>query len=68
MKKDIENKIEKVKWQIHAETSASSILMCIILWKLFGGWFGIVCSLVILGNLMTLTKSVSHLGKNYFIN
>ena len=59
-------KIERIKWQIHAETSITQICMWIIFWKLFGGWVGYVAIFFILGNIGTLWKSVSKLGKDYY--
>ena len=59
-------KIDKLKWQIHSETSVLSILMWTIIWKLFGGWIGGVCAFMIFGNLCTLFKSINFLGNDYF--
>lgn len=57
--------MEKLKWQIHAETSITQIMLWIILWKLFGGWVGYLSAVIIVGNIITLFKSVNKLGKNY---
>lgn len=58
---------ENIKWQIHAETSVTQIMLWIIIAKLFGGWFlYIVTGMFIVGNIFTLLKSVSKLPKDYF--
>lgn len=61
-----ENQINNLKWQVHAETSMSQIMLWIIMWKLFGGIVGFLAVLFIGGNLYTLFKSISKLPKNYF--
>jgi hypothetical protein len=57
---------EQLKWQIHSETSITSILFWIIIWKMFGGWVGGISAFMIFGNLVTLLKSIKHLGTSYF--
>ena len=54
--------MEKIKWQIHAETSLIQIMFWIILIKLFGGII-ITCLgiLYIIGNFSTLFKSLNRL-------
>ncbi len=48
---------EKLKWQIHAESSISDLLKWVIIWKLFGGWVGYVCFFLIILNMFTFLKS-----------
>ena len=61
------DKIDKIKWQINAETSLTQIMLWAIVIKIFGGLFitilGIIC---IIGNVITLTRSGIKLGKDYF--
>lgn len=60
---------EKLKWQIHAESSLTQMFLDVILWKLFGRWVGYFAFISILGNLYTLLKSVIRLhklDKDYF--
>ena len=59
----IEDRLEKIKWQLHAETSVTNLLLWAIVWKLTGWW--LLCGILILGNLITSWNSVSHLGKGY---
>lgn len=58
--------MDKLKWQIHSETSITQALMWIIMWKLFGGWVGYLAVILIAGNIYTLFKSSAKLGKGYF--
>lgn len=58
--------MEKIKWQIHAETSITQIMLWIIVWKLFGGWVGYLAPVMIIGNIYTTLKSSLKLGKYYF--
>jgi len=59
--------VDKIKWQIHAKTCLTQIMLWIIVMKLFGGWFILIIgSLSIIGNMITLIWSVIKLGKNYF--
>ena len=57
---------KKIKWQLHAETSATSILLWIIIGKLFGGWVWGLSAFMIFGNITTLIKSIKHLGSDYY--
>jgi len=57
---------DRLKWQIHSETSLTSILLWLIIGKLFGGWVVGVSAFMILGNIATLIKSITHLGGDYF--
>lgn len=59
-------KENQLKWQIHAETSVTSLLMWIIIGKLFGGWVWGLSAFFILGNFFTVCKSVKNLGSDYF--
>lgn len=59
--------VDKIKWQIHAETSITQIMLWIIIAKLFEGWLIFAIAIVyIIGNVYVLLKSVSKLGKDYF--
>jgi len=62
--------MEKLKWQIHSETSVTQIMLWIIIWKLFGGWFiAGLAFVMIAGNVYTMLKSLvnlNQLDKNYF--
>lgn len=58
--------MEKIKWQIHAETSITQIMLWIIVWKLFGGWVGYLALVMIVGNIYTTLKAGYKLGKYYF--
>jgi len=60
------DKLEKLKWQIHLETSITQIMLWVILWRLFGGWLGYVAFVCILGNLVTLWQAAGKVGKDYF--
>ena len=60
------DKIDKLKWQIHAETSISQIMFWIILWKLFGGWVSYLAIIFIVANVWTMFKSANKLGIKYF--
>ena len=65
----MDKKIENLKWQIHAETSVSQIMLWSIVWKLFGGWVGYIALFMIIGNIYTLLKSCIKLyinDINYF--
>jgi hypothetical protein len=59
----------KLKWQIHAETSITQIMFWILFWKIFGGWVGYLAFVMILGNIFTWFKSIIRLikiDKDYF--
>ena len=58
--------MNKIKWQIHAETSIAQIMLWVIVWKLFGGWVGYLAVLFIAGNAITLFRSLMNMGKDYF--
>lgn len=58
--------MNKLKWQIHAETSISQIMMWVIIGKLFGGWAWALAALFIIGNFATMVKSSVKLGGDYF--
>lgn len=58
--------MEKLKWQIHAETSVTQIMLWIILWKLFGGWVSYLAAVLIVGNIFTMFRSARQIGSGYF--
>jgi hypothetical protein len=61
--------MDKLKWQIHAETSITQIMFWIIIWKLFCGWVGYLAIIFIVGNIYTALKAtfkLYNLDKNYF--
>lgn len=65
----MDNLTKCIKWQIHAETSVTQIMLWIIFWKIFGGWVGYLAFVMILGNVFTYFKSVTkiiQLDKHYF--
>lgn len=61
------DQIDKIKWQIHAETSVTQIMLWLIVARLLGGWFiWILAGIFIIGNLYTIVKSVLKLGSTYY--
>lgn len=59
--------LEKIKWQIHAETSIANMLTWVIIGKLFGGWVWILAGIMILGNLFTQVKSIINLDDTDYL-
>jgi len=59
--------MKHLKWQMHAESSVTQIMLWIILIKLFNGLFIVILgSLFITGNIFTMLKSTSKLPRDYF--
>ncbi len=58
--------MEHLKWQIHAETSASQIMLWLIVAQISNNFFvRLFCCIFIAGNMFTLLKSTCNLPKNY---
>jgi len=58
--------MEEIKWQLHAETSITQIMLWVVIWKLFGGVIGIVAFVFIVLNILTIFKSADRIKKDYF--
>lgn len=57
--------MDNLKWQIHAETALSQAAIWLVIGKLYGGWVWIPAAIFILGNLITMWRSVRQLPKGY---
>lgn len=57
--------IEKLKWQIHAETSITQATLWGVLGILIGGWFWVIAGVMIFGNIVTSVSATSRLGRDY---
>lgn len=62
-----ELKMEKLKWQIHAESSLTQILLSLIIAKMFidTTWIFVLFVGIIIGNIYTFFKTIYKLGKLY---
>ena len=57
--------MKNIKWQIHAETSLSQVMLWVIIGKLFGGWVWLLAGAMIIGNLVALIQASQKLPKGY---
>jgi hypothetical protein len=64
-KEPIAEQIRALKWQIHAETSVSQIMLWVIIGLMCGGWVWGLSAFFIIGNILTITKSCSKFPKDY---
>lgn len=60
------SEVEKIKWQIHAETSINQATLWTILGVLIGGWFWLIAGTFIIGNIITSLTASAKIGKGYF--
>lgn len=61
-----DEKIDALRWQMHAETSASQLMAWWILALIFNHeWFWGIAAIFILGNSITLIRASMKLPRNY---